>query len=157
MLSKILFVFLFKFVSLLKWKLNTICFHVMTTSILGYLPQELLGTSVYEYYYHEDLAHLSDTHRKGKLWNDTRISHNSRDYWSRYNMSLNMVYCCLGMGGWPVFIVALGICNNYTDMFTYKIHSVLVILDSRKFLSFWFGVDKYVTIKLIEIHFIVMS
>ena len=36
------------------------------TSILGYLPQELLGTSAYEYYHYEDLENLSETHRKGK-------------------------------------------------------------------------------------------
>ncbi|KAK6191555.1 hypothetical protein SNE40_003213 [Patella caerulea] len=34
------------------------------TIILGLLPQELLGTSVYEYYHQKDIAHLADVHRK---------------------------------------------------------------------------------------------
>ena len=34
------------------------------TSVLGYLPQELIGTSVYEYYHFVDINHLSEGHRK---------------------------------------------------------------------------------------------
>ncbi len=41
-------------------------FPFRATSILGYLPQELLGTSAYEYYHFEDLDMLSETHRKGE-------------------------------------------------------------------------------------------
>ncbi|KAK4877542.1 hypothetical protein RN001_010048 [Aquatica leii] len=33
------------------------------TLVLGFLPQELLGTSMYEYYYHEDINTLSECHK----------------------------------------------------------------------------------------------
>ncbi|XP_011495285.1 PREDICTED: protein cycle isoform X2 [Ceratosolen solmsi marchali] len=33
------------------------------TSVLGFLPQELLGTSMYEYYHHDDIPHLAESHK----------------------------------------------------------------------------------------------
>ncbi|XP_039286558.1 protein cycle isoform X3 [Nilaparvata lugens] len=33
------------------------------TMVLGFLPQELLGTSMYEYYHHEDISRLADSHK----------------------------------------------------------------------------------------------
>lgn len=38
--------------------------------ILGYLPQELLGTSVYEYYHQDDIPAMGNVHRKGKHTSD---------------------------------------------------------------------------------------
>ncbi|XP_037044649.1 protein cycle isoform X3 [Bradysia coprophila] len=37
------------------------------TLVLGFLPQELLGTSMYEYYQHDDVSHMADAHRKALL------------------------------------------------------------------------------------------
>ena len=36
------------------------------TVILGYLPQELQGTSVYEYYHIDDIPQMADRHKEGK-------------------------------------------------------------------------------------------
>lgn len=35
------------------------------TAILAYLPQELLGTSFYEYFHEDDIVHLAECHRRG--------------------------------------------------------------------------------------------
>ncbi|XP_043260311.1 aryl hydrocarbon receptor nuclear translocator-like protein 1 isoform X1 [Colletes gigas] len=33
------------------------------TLVLGFLPQELLGTSMYEYYHHDDIPYLAESHK----------------------------------------------------------------------------------------------
>lgn len=43
------------------------------TLILGFLPQELLGTSMYEYYHHEDIDAIAECH-KCALQNSERVT-----------------------------------------------------------------------------------
>lgn len=38
--------------------------------MLGFLPQELLGTSMYEYYEYEDIAALAEAHKKALKSNE---------------------------------------------------------------------------------------
>lgn len=38
------------------------------TELIGYLQQELLGTSVYEYYHQDDMADMAEVHRQGNKY-----------------------------------------------------------------------------------------
>nr|BAJ16354.1 CYCLE [Thermobia domestica] len=43
------------------------------TLVLGFLPQELLGSSMYEYYHHDDIPHLAESH-KAALQSSERVT-----------------------------------------------------------------------------------
>ncbi|KAJ4445161.1 hypothetical protein ANN_06962 [Periplaneta americana] len=45
----------------------------LATLVLGFLPQELLGTSMYEYYHHDDILHLAESH-KAALQSSDRVT-----------------------------------------------------------------------------------
>ncbi|CAH1786265.1 unnamed protein product [Owenia fusiformis] len=47
------------------------------TTMTGYLPQELLGTSVYEHYHNDDLVHLADFHKRVLLNKDQKLETNT--------------------------------------------------------------------------------
>lgn len=38
-------------------------YYYRVTYIVGFLPQELLGTSMYEYFHQDDIARLVDVHK----------------------------------------------------------------------------------------------
>lgn len=40
------------------------------TIVLGFLPQELLGTSMYEYFEHEDISALAEAHKTALRLNE---------------------------------------------------------------------------------------
>ncbi|XP_062276209.1 aryl hydrocarbon receptor nuclear translocator-like protein 2 isoform X4 [Scomber scombrus] len=59
------------------------------TTILGYLPQELLGTSCYEYFHQDDLPHLADRHRK-VLRSKEKIETNCYKFKTKYGLFVTL-------------------------------------------------------------------
>lgn len=63
------------------------------TLILGYLPQELLGTCCYEYCHHEDLKILAESHRLGKFdhsfKNSVRFPVRARNFFTLFEIFQN--------------------------------------------------------------------
>lgn len=49
------------------WKFKILNNCISATLVLGFLPQELLGTSMYEYYQHDDVSHMAEAHRKALM------------------------------------------------------------------------------------------
>jgi len=43
------------------------------TLVVGFLPQELLGTSMYEYYHHEDIPAIAESHKAALTTKETVI------------------------------------------------------------------------------------
>uniref|UniRef100_G3TVX8 Basic helix-loop-helix ARNT like 1 n=1 Tax=Loxodonta africana TaxID=9785 RepID=G3TVX8_LOXAF len=94
-------------------------FPFRATAILAYLPQELLGTSCYEYFHQDDIGHLAECHRqvlqtrekittncyKFKIKDGSFITLRSRWFsfmnpWTKeveYIVSTNTVVLCLGL------------------------------------------------------------
>lgn len=56
-----------------KWKKKDLSRSFRATPVLGFLPQELLGTSMYEYYHHDDIPHLAESH-KAALQTSERVT-----------------------------------------------------------------------------------
>ncbi|XP_043286028.1 aryl hydrocarbon receptor nuclear translocator-like protein 1 isoform X3 [Venturia canescens] len=75
-----------------------------STLVLGFLPQELLGTSLYEYFHHDDIPHLADSHKAALQGTENVITRSHwksfRNPWTKdieYLISKNSaVYCDTG-------------------------------------------------------------
>ncbi|KAK3548081.1 hypothetical protein QTP70_004511 [Hemibagrus guttatus] len=87
------------------------------TTVLGYLPQELLGTSCYEYFHQDDLPHLADRHRK-VLRSKEKIETNSYKFKTKYGSFVTL------QSQWFSFI------NPWTKEVEYIVSTNTVISDT---------------------------
>ncbi|CAJ1054253.1 aryl hydrocarbon receptor nuclear translocator-like protein 2 isoform X2 [Xyrichtys novacula] len=59
------------------------------TTVIGYLPQEILGTSCYEYFHQDDLHHLAEKHRQA-LQRKEKIETQSYKFKTKYGSHVSL-------------------------------------------------------------------
>ncbi|XP_054480220.1 basic helix-loop-helix ARNT-like protein 2 isoform X3 [Anoplopoma fimbria] len=60
------------------------------TTVIGYLPQEVLGTSCYEYFHQDDLRHLAEKHRQAVLRSKEKIETQCYKFKTKYGSYVSL-------------------------------------------------------------------